>query len=362
MKNLFFKTSLMAIALASAGTTKAQIADELIQNTKFGGYVIGKYNYNDQDKTTNNGGFDFRLGRVYVDSKLGDFTFKLQMEIEGAPENAVSTKENTVRTVDAWAEWGKYKYAKVRFGQFKRSFMFENPMNPWDIGYGAYSQVIMALAGFNDRVGEHSSNGRDLGVQLQGDLIPVAEDKHPLLHYQVGVFNGQGTNHTDKNKDKDVIGGLWFNPVKELSIGAFGWAGNYTENGITVDRNRLAFGMKYDGKIKARAEYISSEGHKISDYDATTKELKETAAPDKADGWYATIGVPVTKQLQVWAKWDVYRANKTADSQKTQYALAANYYFNKNLKLQGNYYFNYDKTAANDKHYNTVDLQLYWRF
>ena len=118
--------------------------------------------------------------------------------------------------VDAWAEWEKYSFIKVKFGQFKRGFTFENPMNPWDIGFGAYSQATDKLAGMNDRVGEHSSNGRDLGLQVQGDLFKSQKDGHAWLHYQIGAYNGQGINHADRNDNKDLIGGLWLSPVKRL--------------------------------------------------------------------------------------------------------------------------------------------------
>lgn len=39
----------------------------------------------------------------------------------------------------------------------------------------SYSQNITALAGMTDRTGEHSSNGRDLGLQVQGDFLKNGE-------------------------------------------------------------------------------------------------------------------------------------------------------------------------------------------
>lgn len=358
--------ALFAASMSFMQASAQTVLSEISQNAKIGGYIIGKYNYNDQDGQTTNGGFDIRLGRLYVDGKFQDLTYKLQMEVNGTPANATTSGQKTVRIVDAWAEYTKIKEAKVRFGQFKRAFTFENPYNPWDVGFHANAQVIDKLAGMNDRCGEHASGGRDLGIQIQGDLLPVGADKHTFVHYQVAAYNGQGINNSDKNKDKDIIGGLWVNPIKELSIGAFGWSGNYTSNNITIDRKRMAFGVKYESKWTVRAEYVSSVGHKISDYsynDATKLQtLKATAAAGHSDGWYMAVGVPVNNKLKVYGKWDVYRDQKNSDSQKNLYVLAANYYFNKNLKLQGSYFFTYDKTNTKDRHYNTVDLQLYWRF
>ena len=155
--------------------------------------------------------------------------------------------------LDAYGEWKKYPEINIKFGQMKRVFTFENPYNPWDVGYGNYSQLVQKLAGFSDRAGEHSSGGRDAGIVIQGDLFP-AKDNHRWLHYQVGVYNGQGINHSDANKHKDVIGGLWISPVKDLQIGAFGWSGRYEGNGVTVDRNRMAYGIKYESDWTFRSE------------------------------------------------------------------------------------------------------------
>lgn len=356
---------LLALMLTTLAHAQASIGEkakkDLIQKTSFGGYVIGKATVTDQDldaSTKSHTDFDIRLVRAYVDGKVLDFKYKLQLELNGKPGDY--TNEKGVRIVDAWAEWQKYKFFYVRFGQFKRAFTFENPMNPWDIGFGAYSQLITKLAGMSDRVGEHSSNGRDLGLQFQGDFLPVGNDKHNFVHYQVGVYNGQGINHKDENRSKDVIGGAYVYPVKELAVGVFGWTGDYTKNGITVDRNRMAFGLKYESTWTVRAEYATSEGHKITDY-GNDGILKEGTS-DKADAWYVTIGAPLSPKLKVYAKWDVYRDKKEWGSQKALYCLAANYYFYKNLKIQANYTYTNNKSTANDGHYNTFDLQLYWRF
>ncbi|MCM1311946.1 MAG: OprO/OprP family phosphate-selective porin [Bacteroides sp.] len=339
-----------------------KIKNDLVQNTTFGGYIIGKASASDQDlsaSTTSHTNFDLRLVRLYVDGKVMDFQYKLQMEVNGVGSSAT---EKGPRIVDAWAEWQRYRFAKVKFGQFKRAFTFENPMNPWDIGFGAYSQLIDKLAGMNDRVGEHACNGRDLGVQVQGDFLPAKGDGHNLLHYQVGVYNGQGINHSDANNSKDIIGGISVLPLKNLEIGVFGWSGDYTKNGITVDRNRMACGLKYEGKWSVRAEYAVSEGHKVSDYSVDEQGNTVVSGSDKADAWYIGVGAPVTDKLKLYAKWDVYRDTKAWSSQKSIYALSANYYFCKNLKLQANYSYTRDKVTVADGRYNTFDMQLYVRF
>ncbi len=357
---------LLALMLGCFASSNGQgLADQakkdLIENSKFGGFVIGRAAFNDRDLSTANkshSNFDLRLVRGYVDGKILNFQYKLQLEYEGYG----GTSEKGPHIVDAWGEWQKFKFFRIKVGQFKRCFTFENPLNPWDISFGGYSQLSDKLAGMNDRNGEHSSGGRDGGIQIQGDLLPSRKDGHGFVHYQFGVYNGQGINHNDVNNHKDLIGSFAINPIKDLSIAFFGWHGKYTSNGITVDRNRMAWGLKYVGPFTVRAEYGVSEGHKISDY--TAPGMLKPGTSDKADAWYAMAAVPVTKdkKLKVQGKWDVYRDGKTWANAKRIYAAGAEYYFTKNFKLQGNYSFTCDRSTTLDSHYNAFDLQLYWRW
>lgn len=107
-------------------------------------------------------------------------------------------------------------------------------MHPIDQGFMGYSQNVSKLAGFSDRAGEHASNGRDIGLQFQGDFLKNANGRN-LLHYQIGVFNGQGTNTKDVDQQKNVIGGVWVMPVSGMRIGAFGWTGSYARKGTWND-------------------------------------------------------------------------------------------------------------------------------
>ena len=121
------------------GMTQAQTA----QKTTFGGYVIGKASATDQVGKTESS-FDLRLARVYANGQIQNIKYRLQMEVNGV---SGTSQEKGPRIVDAYAEWVKYSYFQVRFGQFKRAFTFENQMNPWDIGFGGYSQLTDKLAG-----------------------------------------------------------------------------------------------------------------------------------------------------------------------------------------------------------------------
>lgn len=329
---------------------------------KFGGYIIGKYAWDSRsfdEAPSQQDGMNLRLVRLYVDGYLfRDFKYRLQLEVNGTPH-----------VKDATLEWVHWKEFSIKAGQFKRAFTFEDPYNPFDVGVGDYSQLTKKLSGFSDRVGGEASNngGRDLGIQFQGDVLPVGKDKHPLIHYQVGMFNGQGINTWDKNKQKDFMGTIQFRPIKDLYIGAFGWKGNFTANGITADRNRVALGVKYETDWTVRAEYARNWGYKISEYASPGVVKADAAAKGKeADAFYATVGIPCAKWLKAYVKYDLYRDYASWDDCNSIYSAALNFKFNKNLYFQAQY--NYVDTAkkANDvtshTRYSQVWALMYVRF
>jgi hypothetical protein len=321
---------------------------DYMSKPKFGGYIIGKYAYTDRDNANSGDGFNIRLVRVYVDgSIMKDFKYRVQMELNG-----------TAHLKDAQVEWAKYKFFSAKMGQFKRPFTFENPYNPWNVGLGDYSQLTKKLAGMGDYTGEKSMGGRDQGLQVQGELFPVAQDHHSLLQYQLGVFNGQGINAKDADSKKDVIGNVKLQPVKGWLIGLFGWHGSYTADGTTAYRNRWAVGSTFerDGWI-ARAEYGHSQGHKLADY----KTDGTIAGTGKADAWYTTLGVPCTPWLTTFVRYDAYRDQATWGSLKTLYSICPNFQLHKNLMFQVQYNYVVDKTAT-DRRSHELWMEAYIRF
>ncbi|MBR3541694.1 MAG: porin [Bacteroidales bacterium] len=343
MKRSLLVMSLAFFALAVSAQEKAT---KWYDNIKFSGYGMLQYQTEDKEDAQHNE-FNLRLARFILDGKNGEFDWRVQ--IQGT--NAKGPGEPTVQLVDLYAEWVKHKEFRVKAGQFKRAFTFENPTNPVTQGWYAYAMAINSLSGFGDRTGEKSSSGRDIGLQVQGDLFPNASGRR-LLHYQVGVYNGEGINQKDKDNRKDIIGGMWVMPVAGVRIGAFGWTGSRAGIG---EKNRYAFSAEYDkDEYTFRAEYLHSQGMGA-----------DPALGDKADGWYAFGIVPVIKsKLHAKARYNTYRPAKEWSSSKTMYEVGFNYYFTPKLQLNLEYARVNDRSIANpDKHnYNFVDAQLDFRF
>jgi hypothetical protein len=379
--------ALMAIALTAHAQEKTTIeVPQWVKNIKFSGYGMLQYQGMDPYKKAKdeNGNpileknssntFNLRLARFILDGKIGDFDWRAQ--IQGT--NVKGPGQPTVQLVDLYAEWRKYPEFKVRAGQFKRAFTFENPTNPITQGWRGYADVINNLSAFGDRTGEKSSGGRDIGVQVSGDLFPNANGRR-LFHYQVGVYNGEGVNEKDKDNRKDIIGGIWVMPIKGVRIGAFGWTGSrgnmvYGQDPNTgkdltcsMEKNRYAFSAEYDKDgYTFRAEYLHSQGWGAASAGNDERKIDFTKG-DKADGWYVFGIVPIIKgKLYGKARYQTYRAQKEWDTAKTSYEAGLNYFFSKNLELHFEYARVNDRSieiANESKHdYNLVDVELDFRF
>ena len=346
-----------------------------VKNIKFSGYGMLQYQAMDPykkgkdengnpilEKNSSNT-FKLRLARFILDGKIGDFDWRAQ--IQGT--NATGPGQPTVQLVDLYAEWRKYPEFKIRAGQFKRAFTYENPTNPITQGWYAYAMVINNLSGFGDRTGEKSSGGRDIGIQFSGDLFPNANGRR-LFHYQIGVYNGEGINEKDKDNRKDIIGGAWVMPISGLRIGAFGWTGTRGNmldpvTGVTrsVKKNRYAISAEYDkDEYTFRAEYLHSQGWGAAKAGNNVREI-DYSKGDKADGWYVFGIVPVVKsKLHAKARYQTYRSQKEWATSKTMYEIGMNYYFTKNLQLNVEYGLVNERSVH--KNHNFVDVELDFRF
>ena len=341
-----------------------------VKNIKFSGYAMLQYQGEDKEGSHSNT-FNLRLARFILDGKIGHFDWRAQ--IQGT--NATGPGQPTVQIVDLYAEWRKYPEFKVRAGQFKRAVTFENPTNPITQGWRGYADAINKLSAFGDRTGERSSGGRDIGIQLSGDLFPNANGRR-VFHYQIGVYNGEGVNQKDMDNRKDIIAGVWVMPIKGLRIGAFGWTGSrgemvdsklidpVTKQPMTrsVEKNRYALSAEYDkDEYTFRAEYIHSQGWGAKSPGNNVREIYYENG-DKADGWYVFGIVPLIKgKLHAKARYQTYRNKKEWGSSVNQIECGLNYYFTKNLELHAEYSRVNDRNLA--KHnYNLVDVELDFRF
>lgn len=378
---------LLASAFSSTISLAADNIPEWVKMFKISGYAMGQYQYIGQEEAKANS-FNIRLGRVIIDANPAkDWTARVQFQYNGN----TSDLSSSMKIVDVYAEWQRFEFLRIKGGQFKRAFTFENPMNPIDQGFMSYAQNVSKLAGFVDRDGALSSNGRDIGIQLQGDFLKSSNGRN-LFHYQIGVYNGQGINTKDVDQQKDIIGGIWVMPVKGMRIGWFGWEGSYSRKGKWTEHVMDA-DIEHDGVRKLpqhryaisgeykfsdwtiRSEYIHSTGKAFSTTYKKSEDLSNTNVNEdlgsKADGLYGLVIAQLAtinkQKLYVKARYDMYRESAEWNTAKTQYEFGFNYLITKNLQFNVEYARVNDKSRANrklsDKHnYDMIDCELDFRF
>ena len=335
------------------GKKKWKIAD-YVTVPKFGGYIVGTYKYNSQEGKNGGDGFGLRYLRLYLDGTgFKDFKYRVQMNVSGEPGTTSSA-----RVIDAFVSWQKWSPLGIKMGEFKRCFTFENPMNPWDIASGDYTQLTKNFAGMSGDFykGGTNSGGRDLGIQIYGDAFKVGKTQHYLLHYQAGVYNGQGINTSDKDKEKDYIATVQLQPIKGLYLGVFGWSGSFHNGTQSNYFKRWAAGVSYEGLFSARAEYarnIFADGAALNGFG------------QKSDAWYIRMGIPTWRWLRVNLGYDAYRKDmSTWTSLNSIYTLGLQARPHKNLQfqLQWNYCHNNSIASNVDKDYHQLWAQAYIRF
>jgi hypothetical protein len=372
LKRGLFLTFTAAIVCTANAQTKLP---GWINSIKLSGYGMAQYQYSGKDGAKANS-FNLRLGRIMLDGRIkNDFFWRIQLQVNGN----TSTLGSSPRLVDLYTEWQKYDFLRVKIGQFKRPFTFENPMNPIDQGFMSYGQAVEKLAGFSDRNGEHSSNGRDIGLQMQGDFLKNAKGRN-LLHYQVGVFNGQGINVKDVDQQKDLIGGIWVMPVPGMRLGTFGWTGSYarkgtwttdgvSHNGVrSLQQHRYAFSAEYlFSDWTLRSEFVHSTGQAFAKAlsntnDNTSNDCTISDNGSQAQGVYALVIAPIIqKRLHAKARYDMYQPTGDTSKMRTQYEVGLDYEFDHNFEINGEYAFVNDRSLKKNN-YSIVDVEVDFRF
>ena len=319
-KNILASMLLLATLSAQAETP------EWVKSIKLSGYGMTQYQYSNQQNAKGNT-FNLRLLRLSLEGRVSnDFYWKAQMQINGN----TSTLGSSPRLVDLFAEWQKYDFARVKVGQFKRPFTFDNPLHPIDQGFMSVGQAVLKLAGFSDR-----------------------------------------------------SGGIWVMPVKGLRVGVFGWEGSVARRGTWSDaagvlhsgvrslpKHRYALSGEYKvNDWTVRSEYVHSTGKAFSTaitntnaQDPNFKNCNISSLGDKADGFYGLVIAPVVKnKFHLKARYDLYRANAEWNHARTQYEVGADYLFHKNVQLNVEYARVNDRSLS--KHnFNLVDVELDFRF
>ncbi|WP_018108204.1 hypothetical protein [Bacteroides propionicifaciens] len=253
-----------------------EVVNTVAERLTFSGYAQAGYKYTNRYEKENS----FELTRISL-CLNAQITHNISATIDIDPKNG---KAN-----DFYANYAMLPYLKVKFGQFKNPYSFENQLSASVINLiNGGSQAVRYLTSSDGSDILNSSNGgRDIGLMIYGDFL------YGVFNYGLAIMNGQGYNVTDRNNHKDFIGSLNMNLGDNLTLGGsfiLGKGNAVKANpalGVEEDdnytRNRWAAGIKYksdlfsltseylagkDNKYKSRGCYVTSAFHITSKLDA----------------------------------------------------------------------------------------------
>ena len=234
----------------------------------------------------------------------------------------------------------------VRFGQFKHSYTMENPMSPTQLELvDVYSQAVLYLAGEGPDPLNGVNYGRDMGLEVYGDLAKG------LVHYELALMSGQGVNRKDLNNQKDFIAKLELRPVDGFRVVASGYLGTGCAVGTAAWNPEINVGDNYKrNRYSVGAEYKTQPytGSKYKEARPASIRAEWLGGQDGnvgSRGGYVTTTIPVVDALDIVASGETFDRN------------GVQYWFYKKCRMQ----LQYTRCMCGDmigKDYNWLQAQM----
>ena len=231
------------------------------------------------------------------------------------------------------------KSLTVRLGQFKHSYTMENPLSPTMLELiDVYSQAVLYLAGEGPDPLNGVNYGRDMGLEVYGDL------GEGLLHYELALMSGQGINRKDLNNQKDFIAKLEVRPVNGFRVVASGYLGTGNAVGTAAWNPDIKVGDNYKrNRYSVGAEYktLPYTGSKYKEARPASVRAEWLGGQDGdvgSRGGYVTTCIPVVDALDVVASGETFDRNTKVDGwDQTNLTVGLQYWFYKKCRLQLQY-------------------------
>jgi len=317
------------------------------------GYAQFELDY-DRDAGKNAFGFKVKNVRLTFSGNLATkkLTYKLQVDFAKFKDELL---------LDAWTQYKFNDMVEIRVGQqdvpwIRQAIISSSALEFTDRSI-ATLEFLNAQAQDTDKDGKPDKlvkNGRDVGVVVQGKPF---KNK---LEYNVGFFNGSGTNSSNFNNHLLYTGRAIYNiageagyeegdfAYSEKPAAYFGSSGNYNVRDLTNDKV-TQFGAETGFKFKGLA--LQSEF-----FYRHLKPGDNTLVATNDYGYYAQAGYfVIPKHLEVNARASqVFLEGLQND--KAEFAAGMNYYvLGQHIKLQSDY----TVLPANTK--NGVETSQRWR-
>ena len=338
MKRIIWQKATLAVALAVFSSTAAmgqQAPDEgndwkrdLAERIQLHGYAQGGFSYTHQGNDDTN---TFEIKRVlfWADARITDrWSFLFMHDFSSVVQEFYTDYRIS-----------NDKALTVRLGQFKHSYTMENPLSPTQLELiDVYSQAVLYLAGEGPDPLNGVNYGRDMGLEVYGDLAKG------LVHYELALMSGQGINRKDQNNQKDFIAKLELRPMQGLRFVASGYLGTGCAVGMAAwnpdiqvgdnyKRNRYSVGAEYKTHPYAGSKYKEARSASVR-----AEWLGGQDGEVGSRGGYATFCIPAVDALDVVASAETFDRNTKVEGwDQTNLTLGLQYWFYKKCRLQLQY-------------------------
>ena len=357
MKRKTCKVKLLTVMMALGSTlvASAQQKSSEIDWTKdftsritLNGYAQGGWSYQDANDKPQNA-YNLKRTLLWAKARITDrWSFMFMHDFSSVVQEYYTDYRVT-----------KGNELTVRFGQFKHSYTMENPMSPTQLELvDVYSQAVLYLAGEGPDPLNGVNYGRDMGLEVYGDLA------NGVVHYNLALMSGQGINRKDQNNQKDFIAKLELRPVQGLRFVASGYLGTGCAVGTAAWNPEIKVGDNYKrNRYSVGAEYKTQAytGSKYKEARPASVRAEWLGGQDGnvgSRGGYVTTTIPVVDALDIVASGETFDRNTKVEGwDQTNLTVGLQYWFYKKCRMQ----LQYTRCMCGDmigKDYNWVQAQM----
>ena len=338
-------SSVAAMGQQKAKSEQPDWLKELTSRITLNGYAQGGWSYQDPNGEKTNA-YNLKRTLLWAKARITDrWSFLFMHDFSSVVQEFYTDYRIT-----------RNNALTVRLGQFKHSYTMENPLSPTALELiDVYSQAVLYLAGEGPDPLNGVNYGRDMGLEIYGDLA------NGLFRYNLALMSGQGINRKDGNNQKDFIAKLEIMPTSGLRIVGSGYLGtgnavgtaawnpdiqvgdNYRRDrysvGVEVKSTPYAPGQYKEARpLKVRAEWMGGKDGQVGSM-----------------GGYVTSTIPLSSGIDAIASVDYFDRNTDLKYHQTQATAGLQYWFYKNCRIQ----LQYTRTWSNyQKDYNWLQGQL----
>lgn len=341
-KRLFLSLIVILSSICSAAAgDKGRFHDFLKERVSITGYGQAGYLY-DTYNTAKKGPFnEFSLYRIMLVTAIEPV------------DNLVMGFMGDFAKFNVHEYWAEYRFCdafRIKMGQFKTPYTIESNMSPSVVETIKGALAVQYLAGINGSDAAFGPGaGRDLGIMASGDIIKVGKDRHHLLHYRIGLFNGEPFNVKETNNHKDLSVMVTVSPLSNLKFTGSIYSGVATaksaslygdfDEGDRYKRQRLSVGTEFVfGPVSFRGEFLAGlDGSTVS------------------RGAYGTMIVSVGKHIGILAAVDYLDKNVRLGDWQNNYTGGLEWRIARKCRLQLQYVYQHRRP---DNMWNTPSSHL----